>query len=411
LTGPNGVHVEFDGKAYTPTANGIRRFEDVPDIFTLDVPPVDPIVPALGINRNSIVLWTGADGDGKTYLVEAMGVEVARGGEFLGMRCQKCPVLYLDLENAAHTVQDRLRAMTGEKSLAELRVWGIWNEQQPPMAGSPLLLNICRETRPVIILDPFRYFHSAEENDSTAMAAVMQYLRACAAHGAAIIILHHPAKSEGSTGRGSSAIRGACDLAFLHSLDKESGLITLKVDKNRNGESRTITLRADFEEGKFEVTEAPFITRRNDEYARLEQIIREEPGISQNTIIKKFGGMTARCCRLLQECVGARWVTRQGPNRSKCFYLAGYFSASEKHLETLETPQEQAVGVSGVSPLKGRETPKHHTSKPCSGISSERPNGHAAAGKALPQCGACGSFDLYGEQDGKIVCQTCEARQ
>src|SRR5207302_9084929 len=100
---------------------------------------------------------------------------------------------------------------------------------------------------------------------STAMSGVMQYLRACAAHGASVVILQHPSKAEGSTGRGSSAIRGACDLAFLHTLDKESGLITIKVDKNRLGPSRTITLRADFEEGKFEVSEAPYITRRNDE--------------------------------------------------------------------------------------------------------------------------------------------------
>jgi hypothetical protein len=41
-------------------------------------------------------------------------------------------------------------------------------------------------------------------------------------------------------------IRGACDLVFLHSLDKEAGLITLKVDKNRHGENRTITIHADF---------------------------------------------------------------------------------------------------------------------------------------------------------------------
>src|SRR5262244_3280072 len=56
-------------------------------------------------------------------------------------------------------------------------------------------------------------------------------------------------KAEGSTGRGSSVIRGACDLAFLHSLDKESGQIRLKIDKNRFGPSRTITIRCDFEGG------------------------------------------------------------------------------------------------------------------------------------------------------------------
>ncbi len=346
-----GVPLDFDGKVLTPSADKIRRFEDVPDILNLEIPPVEYIVPALGIARNSITLWTGPDGDGKTYVAQVMALAVARGDLFLGMRCQRAHTLYLDLENAAYVVQDRLNTVVADgQQLADLKVWGIWCEQQPPQAGSDLLLNIAKEAKPLIIIDPFRYFHNAEENDSTEMTGVMQYLRACAAYGAAVVLLHHPAKHEGSTGRGSSAIRGACDLALLHSLDKESGLLTLKVDKNRNGASRSITLRADFEAGQFEVTEAPYIAQRNAEYARLERIIGDEPGLTQNGIIKKFGGMTARCCRLLQEGIGTRWVKRDGPNKSKRFYVVGYFSTLEKHLETPETQDEQAVGVSVFLP-------------------------------------------------------------
>jgi len=40
------------------------------------------------------------------------------------------------------------------------------------------------------------------------------------------------------------------------------------VDKNRHGESRTITIKADFEDGTFQVSEAPYITRRKDELAK-----------------------------------------------------------------------------------------------------------------------------------------------
>ena len=46
-------------------------------------------------------------------------------------------------------------------------------------------------------------------NDSDEMCGVMQYLSACAAHGCAVVILHHPAKTENSTGRGSSTVPGA----------------------------------------------------------------------------------------------------------------------------------------------------------------------------------------------------------
>src|SRR5689334_2736880 len=100
----------------------IRRFADIPSILTMAVPPVEYIVPALGIARNTITLWTGADGDGKTYLAQAMSVAVARGEEFLGMTCQQSPVLYIDLENPAYTVQDRLQALVGEGDVPNLKV-------------------------------------------------------------------------------------------------------------------------------------------------------------------------------------------------------------------------------------------------------------------------------------------------
>jgi len=298
----------------------IRSFADIPDVITMEIPAIDHLVPALGTARNTIVLWTGADGDGKTFLVQAMALAAARGSEFLSMACQKTPVLYLDLENPAYMVQNRLRPMAQDQVIPELRIWGIWNEQQPPKAGSELLLTIAKDTRPLIIVDPFRYFHAAEENDSTAMSGVMQYLRACAAHGAAVILLHHPSKAEGSTGRGSSVIRGACDLAFLHSLDKDSGLITLKVDKNRHGETRTMTIRANFEDGTFDLTESPYITRRKDELAKIERIIQSDQGITQNGIAKASGIHRNRLPRLLEEGRGTLWQVQQGPNRSKLYY-------------------------------------------------------------------------------------------
>src|SRR5215471_9549392 len=301
----------------------ILKFTDIPDITTMEIPPAEYLVPALGIARNTITLWTGPDGDGKTYLAQVMALAVARAGEFLGMQCQQATVLYLDLENPAYIVQDRMQALIENGySPVGLRFWGTWLpiDQQPPQAGSELLLMICKESKPLLIVDPFRYFHKAEENDSTAMAGVMQYLRACARYGCAVVILHHPAKTEGSTGRGSSAIRGACDLAFLHSLDKESDLITLKLDKNRLGACRTITVRADFEEGKYEMADAPYVTRRNDELDRLQKMIEAEPGMVQNTIYKKSGMKKSRLARLLQEGTGTRWRTEKRKHGSICYF-------------------------------------------------------------------------------------------
>jgi hypothetical protein len=306
----------------------IRSFADLPDITTIEIPPVEYIVPSLGIARNTITLWTGPDGDAKTHLAESMSVAVASGGMFLGMPCKQSTVLYLDLENPGYVVQDRINALIdGNGCPSGLRFWGTWLpiDQQPPQAGSERLLTICKESTPMLVVDPFRYFHKADENDSTLMSGVMQYLRACAIYGSAVVLLHHPAKTEGSTGRGSSVIRGACDLALMHTLDRESGLITLKVDKNRLGPTRTLTIKADFEEGRFELADAPYIMRRNDELAKLADIIRKDPGTTQNAIAKKSGMNRTRLARLLKEGAGTRWQTHPAQTSPDCtFHLQWY---------------------------------------------------------------------------------------
>jgi hypothetical protein len=388
----HGVDLEFDGAVSSGAK--IRGFADIPDIIGMKVAPVEYIVPALGIARNTITLWTGPDGDGKTYLAQAMAIAVARGDVFLGMDCLQSPVLYLDLENPAYVVQDRLQPMTQQQSIPSLRVWGIWNDQQPPTCGSELLLTIAKETKPLIVIDPFRYFHNAKENVSDEMGPVMQYLRACARYGGAVVIMHHPAKTEGSTGRGSTVIRGACDLAFMHSLDKESSLITIKVDKNRNGESRTITLRADFEAGEFTVSDAPWITKRNDELEKLAGIIKGNPGLTQNVICKASGMAKARCIRLLQEGKGKRWKTEKSGQALGYFIITG--SGSENHLEPLEP-----VMVTGFAVLSSLEENREPVPDPV-----EKPNG-----KTLTQCGACHSYAVYREQDGRVTCMTCEVTQ
>jgi hypothetical protein len=267
------------------------------------------------------------------------------------MKCTQSPVLYLDLKNPGYLMQDRIQAILEDGDSPELlRFWGTWLEleQQPPHAGSELLLTICKETKPLLIIDPFRYFHTAEENDSTEMAGVMQYLRGCAAYGCAVVILHHPAKTEGSTGRGSSAIRGACDLAFLHTLDSESGLITLKVDKNRLGQKRTITIKADFEEGRFELGDAPYITRRNDELDRTKQIIEANPGITQNAISKQSGMKKTRLIRLLKEGIGTHWRTENGKHGSICFFTCSpAYSNAAKSL----FPKAGTAGTGTAKPI------------------------------------------------------------
>jgi hypothetical protein len=66
----NGVPLPFNSSVITP-ARTIRTFADIPDVATIQIPAVEYLVPALGIARNTITLWTGPDGDGKTFLAQS----------------------------------------------------------------------------------------------------------------------------------------------------------------------------------------------------------------------------------------------------------------------------------------------------------------------------------------------------
>jgi len=343
-----------NGKAAQNEAPRIRRFSEIPDLLAMEIRPIEYLVDGM-ISRKSLTLWAGVDGTAKTLLAQKMGLAVAGGYNFLGRQCRQATVLYLDYENPDFAVRERLELLSGtEKLEPNFKVWGTWLEQQPPPIGSEVLYQLAKEVRPLLIVDPFRYSHTAEENDSTEMMLVMQALRSYAAAGAAVVVLHHPAKTEGSTGRGSSAIRGAVDVAFLQELSDETDLITLKCVKNRFGERLTVTIRPDFDEGTFEVTDSPAFTRRRHEIDRLLEIITAEAGLSQNQVVAKAGMQRLKVQKLLKEHTGRLWRIEQGPRQSTLFYaLVPKISES---VGTTGTGHPVATGSVVPTPLGGNHS-------------------------------------------------------
>jgi hypothetical protein len=297
-----------------PTA--ISRYGDIPDIMEIDVPPLDWVVDGL-FPRKSLTLWAGADGTAKTYLAMKMAIAVSLGSSFLNRICRRTPVLYLDYENPDHEVKSRTLRMA-HGSVPALKIWGTWLRQQPPPIGDPLLLKIAEEEQPLIIVDPFRYAHSADENDSTEMIPIMRHLRSYAAAGAVVIVLHHPAKAEGSSGRGSTAIRGAVDIAYLQEMD-DSGLITLKCVKNRFGEKRAFSIYPDFNEGRFDVVDFPIAPERDYETA-IAKAIQAKPGMTQKQIITELSIGRTKASEILRLRDGILWRSEDGPHRSLCYF-------------------------------------------------------------------------------------------
>ena len=400
-----GVRLDFDGEPTADSAQKIRRLEDIPDIRTMNVPPIDYIVTGL-FARGTVTLCAGIGGCAKSYLAQSLAFAVSTGTPFLGRTTKKSSVLYLDYENPSYAVRDRLDLIAGEQLTPNLHVWGTWIEQQPPPIGSELLATIAKETKPLLIIDPFRFAHGQDENDATAMMGVMQCLRSYAAFGCAVVLLHHLAKTEGSTGRGSTAIRDHSDAAFVQELSGETGLIALKGSKNRFGLPLAVCIRPDFESGTFEVADSPAFNRVQDELEKLRKIIAEQPGISTSALHKIVGGRKQTLVRRLNENVDKLWSTSPGPYKANLYYPIELFPSLGTAREQRNNPVrgEDPDSCSPVPPLyKGNREQPGPTNLFQSGSSCS-----GGSGKSLPQCPACHGYDLYREPSGKMVCQTCE---
>jgi hypothetical protein len=230
----------------------------------------------------------------------------------------------------------------------------------------------------------------------------MQMLRYCAAVGGAVVILHHPARTEGSTGRGSTAIKGAADIAFLQEMSDESGLITLRCTKNRFGERMTVTIRPNYDEGTFEVTDSPQFTKRTSESEKLQRIIAETPGLTQNAVFLKAGMGRNRVIELLKTGKGSLWEEREDRDHGR--KSLHYYPVPKRQYNPEYSGTGQGMGsCTGVLPLyKG----VHSTtpSSPNLAVPEER------VLRSLPSCPVCGGFALYREPSGVTICQTCVAR-
>jgi hypothetical protein len=238
------------------------------------------------------------------------------------------------------------------------------------------------------------------------MMAVMQRLRSYATFGCAVVLLHHLAKAEGSTGRGSTAIRDHSDAAFVQELSPETGLITLTGSKNRFGIPLAVCITPDFEGGTFEVADSPAFTRVQEELDKLRKIIAEQPGISQSALHKIVGGRKQTLVRRLNENVDKLWSLASGPGVAKHYYPIELFPTlgTTREQRNNAVPGGDRESCSTVPPLyKGNR----EQLDPPNSFKSTSSCSHAPE-KSLPQCPACQGYNLYREQSGTMVCQTCE---
>src|SRR5215472_14611301 len=133
-------------------------------------------------------------------------------------------VIYLSAEDSGDIIHERLYHIGSKLNTGQREKCSQWIHAEDLTKATPDLINgkLAEEWRKeierlasqsrLLLLDTLRSFHSADENNSQAMAVLIGHLRAIAARtGCAIVFLHHTNKSAATSGQGDiqQASRGS----------------------------------------------------------------------------------------------------------------------------------------------------------------------------------------------------------
>jgi RecA-family ATPase len=190
-----------------------------------EVPETDWLIEDIAVAREATVM-AGDGGVGKTFITMAMALAVAGCDKtFLDLAVKKHgPVLYVDEENSAQLVLQRLHAL-GYDPRRHADLDYLWYAGVDLLNEPEKLREEAAEIEPVlVIIDSLsRVAIGAEENSNPDMTKFMQagVIPIARETGAAVLLVHHTSQT-GIAPRGATAIRNSADqvLSIVAAQDK-----------------------------------------------------------------------------------------------------------------------------------------------------------------------------------------------
>lgn len=181
----------------------------------------------------------GQPGAGKSTLAPHLAYAVAQGRPVFGIRTTAGRALYVAAEDL-WGVQKRIGALGLQHGHSDdCAVVEAGNLRESDVRAA-LLATVADFKPSLIVLDTVAAaFAGMDENTSADMGLVVSFARQLAATGAAVLLIHHPAKASlDGTARGHGVLQGTLDMAILLAPDDVGDADTIvrgTVPKNRNG--------------------------------------------------------------------------------------------------------------------------------------------------------------------------------
>ena len=247
----------------------IEELEPAPadpwEVFTLadayqDRPPVEYIAAGL-FALPSLNIVYGAPGTLKSFILADLAACAAAGNAWLppapwisgntarGIPTRQCPVMWLDFDNGRRRTHDRFGALGRARSLpAETPLFyysmpSPWLDASSKASIGGLALRMQDRGVKFVVVDNLGVVSGDADENSGDMVAVMSDFRQLAeATGAAVVLIHHQRKGNGTVGRagetlrGHSSIEAALDLALLIEREELADTVAIKATKVRGAD-------------------------------------------------------------------------------------------------------------------------------------------------------------------------------
>lgn len=228
-------------------------FMPASELLHRNFPPTPWLAEGL-CKRGGTLVVGGEPKTGKSWVLTELSMAVATGGRVFGEFGTGEPtrVAYFYAEDLGEDVQAHLRALAVGRGMSPDDA--VRNMHVQPRGkfldvlrdeDVALVVASCRRIGEVglVCIEPLRDVHSAEENESDGMIAVMRRLRVIGEllGGATVAVAHHLTKAaDGKRGgnalRGSGAIRGSLDSGiYLHHRESTPTLIANAVEVEIKG--------------------------------------------------------------------------------------------------------------------------------------------------------------------------------
>lgn len=325
------------GVDFPKTGNEILPFK-VSRLQEIETKPVQWQIKDILI-ENAITLISGQPGSFKTWLALELGLCVASGRKAFGVFETQVPgrVLFYNAEDDPSTITKcRLEAMMrgkGVKDLAAEKLEFLFitevsfyldNKKHQEQLDKTL-----EAYKPsLLILDPFRNLHVQNENQSTDIVPILNFLREMnRKHSTAIIIVTHDKKPSGDSNerrasrmRGSNALEGFRDSYFMLDAEGDSIKVQFYHRAARPRDPISFTLVSDERDEQLYFAQLNLTDSGHSEIEKLViGEVAQNPGQSMSTVAQKIHKQKGTVSRVVNGLLDKRVLIKKSGSQGLFF--------------------------------------------------------------------------------------------